>query len=310
MQSEIGELTIRTDADWAGCRRSRKSTSGGTISRGSHCIKAGSKTQAVIAKSSAESELYGVVRGACEGIGTKTLCADLGDEVSVSLELDATAAKGILDRSGLAKVRHIDVNCLWLQEQCAKKIVPLTKIPGEINIADLMTKHLTAIVIQKHVGNMNLEFRSGRSDKAAKLHSILKGKVDHATGRDCDFWAERGERGRWVRIHNQPRTASFSPDEVSRGPGRKTRLRNSRVVYGVDVAGHRFTTTDDWSKNGTCGITSTPWTGKTIFLVDKIHDDRWGTDQRRQRDEVSNAQVSRASAPVARPRWADLSDTE
>ena len=181
---------------------------------------------------------------------------------------------------------------------------------GEINIADLMTKHLTALVIQKHVGNMNLEFRSGRSDKAAKLHSILKGKSDHPEGRDCDFWAERGERGRWVRIHNQPRTKNFSPDEVPRGPGRKTRLRNSRVVHGMDGEGRRFTTTDDWSEHGTSGITSTPWTGKTIFLVDKIHDSHWGTDQRRQRDEVSNAQTSRASAPAPRPRWADLSDTE
>ena len=263
MQNEMNEITVRTDADWAGCRRSRKSTSGGTISRGSHCIKAWSKTQAVIAKSSAESELYGVVRGACEGIGAKTLCADLGDEVGISLELDATAAKGTLDRSGLAKVRHIDVNCLWLQEQCAKKIVPLRKIPGEINIADLMTKHLTAIVIQKHVGNMNLEFRSGRSDKAAKLHSILKGKADQGGGREDDYWAERGERGRWVRIHNQPRTKSFSPHEVPRGPGRKTRLQSSRLVHGVDVEGRRFTATDNWSEQGNSSITSTPWTGKT-----------------------------------------------
>jgi len=40
-----------------------------------------------------------------------------------------------LDRQGLAKVRHIDVNCLWLQEQCAKKMVPLVKILGDINTA-------------------------------------------------------------------------------------------------------------------------------------------------------------------------------
>ena len=69
----------------------------------------------MIAKSSAESELYGVVRHACKGLGTMTLCKDLGEKVSMVLELDATAAKGILDRTGLAKVRHIDVNCLWLQ---------------------------------------------------------------------------------------------------------------------------------------------------------------------------------------------------
>ena len=121
MQGEVNEITVRTDADWAGCRRSRKSTSGGSISQGTHCIKAWSKTQAVIAKSSAESELYGVVCGACEALGTKTLCEDLGESLSIVLELDATVAKGILDRNGLAKVRHIDVDCLWLQEEFAKK---------------------------------------------------------------------------------------------------------------------------------------------------------------------------------------------
>ena len=53
MQAKQSELTIRTDADWAGCRRSRKSTSGGTASLGEHCVKVWAKTQAVIAKSSA-----------------------------------------------------------------------------------------------------------------------------------------------------------------------------------------------------------------------------------------------------------------
>ena len=174
MQCKIDEITVRTDADWAGCRRSRKSTSGGSISRGTHCIKTWSKTQAVIAKSSAESELYGVVRGACEGLGTQTLREDLGETVGIVLELDATAAKGILDRTGLAKVRHIDVNCLWLQEQCAKRLVPLVKIPGEHNPADLMTKHLTLLMIQRHIQCLNLEFMKGPSDKAAKLHSVVR----------------------------------------------------------------------------------------------------------------------------------------
>ena len=81
----------------------------------------------------------------------RSLCADLGSDVGIGLELDATAAKGILDRQGLAKVRHIDVNCLWLQEQCAKKMVPLVKIPGEDNTADLMTKHLVGPILMKHV---------------------------------------------------------------------------------------------------------------------------------------------------------------
>ena len=71
----------------------------------------------------------------------------MGSNLGIRLELDATAAKGILDRQGIAKVRHIDVNCLWLQEECAQKIVPLTKIPGEENTADLMTKRLAIAAI-------------------------------------------------------------------------------------------------------------------------------------------------------------------
>ena len=115
MQTEQTEIVVRTDADWASCRRLRKSTAGGNICIGDHCIKVWAKTQAVIAKSSAESELYGVARGACEGLGMRTLCADIGSDVGIRLELDATVAKGILGRQGLAKARHIDVNCLWLQ---------------------------------------------------------------------------------------------------------------------------------------------------------------------------------------------------
>ena len=60
-----------------------------------------------------------------------SLCADLSSDVGIGLELDATAVKGILDQQGISNVRHIEVNCLWLQKQAAKKFVPLFKIPGE-----------------------------------------------------------------------------------------------------------------------------------------------------------------------------------
>ena len=75
---------------------------------GNHCFKTCSKTQAVVAKSSAESELFGIVRGSCEGLGMATLCTDLGFETKIQVHMDASAAKGILKRKGLSKVRHLD----------------------------------------------------------------------------------------------------------------------------------------------------------------------------------------------------------
>ena len=97
---------------------------------GTHLIKTWSKTQATIAKSSAESELYGIVRATIESLGLITLIGDLGGTIKARLHMDSTAAKGIIDREGLSKVMHFDVNVLWLQEQMVRDSVPLLKVPG------------------------------------------------------------------------------------------------------------------------------------------------------------------------------------
>ena len=72
-------LDVFADANWAGCRRTRKGTSGGCAMLGYHCIKAWSKTQALIAKSSAESELYGIAKASTEALGMLRLVEELGE---------------------------------------------------------------------------------------------------------------------------------------------------------------------------------------------------------------------------------------
>ena len=111
-------LDVSTDANWCGCKLSRKLASGGAIVVCSHFLTVWSKTYSVIAKSSAESERYGVVKGACEGLGATTSLNDLAAAgVKAWMHLDATAAKGIIERRGLNKVRHIETDVLWLQER-------------------------------------------------------------------------------------------------------------------------------------------------------------------------------------------------
>ena len=75
-QSEQDVIDVHSGANWAGCKRSRKSSYGGTIAVGSHLIKSYAKTQAIIAKSSGESELYGVIRASTEALGISTLLED------------------------------------------------------------------------------------------------------------------------------------------------------------------------------------------------------------------------------------------
>ena len=53
-----------------------------------------------------------------------------------------------------------------------RRKVPLHKVDGTKNPADLMTKNLDAKNIEEHLNRMNVMFRAGRSEKAANLYAV------------------------------------------------------------------------------------------------------------------------------------------
>ena len=66
-----GPMTVYSDTDWAGCERTRRSTSGGAVLLEGALMRSWSSTQATVALSSAEAELQGMVKAAAEGIGPR-----------------------------------------------------------------------------------------------------------------------------------------------------------------------------------------------------------------------------------------------
>ena len=72
-----------TDTDWAGCMRTRKSTSGDCLMVGRHLIKAWSATQASLALSSGEAEYHGVV----QGVGIRRVLQALYRDTGVALPM-------------------------------------------------------------------------------------------------------------------------------------------------------------------------------------------------------------------------------
>ena len=166
--------------------------------------------------------------------------------MQIQLHIDALAAKGMIERKGLSKVRHLDVNVLWLQEQCARKILPVAKVPGEENPANLMTKHLGAAKIAMNIKTLSMRMVDGRAGKAAQLHQLASnGHVlwdamsDKLTDkRGGDNWKSRGEAGIWHRIHTKPRRALFTPFKVAKGPASNENLSVIRFTKGVSQSGH------------------------------------------------------------------------
>ena len=80
-----------------------------------HLVKSWSSTQSVIALSTGGAELYALNKSAAQSIGLQSLLANISIGLEVRLHTDATAGRAIATRRGLAKVRHIAVNELWLQ---------------------------------------------------------------------------------------------------------------------------------------------------------------------------------------------------
>ena len=75
-QGRQEEIWVFTDSDWAGCRKTRKSTSGGVVKIGKHVVKTWSRNQKSVALSSGEAEVIAVVAGMSEGFGIKALAED------------------------------------------------------------------------------------------------------------------------------------------------------------------------------------------------------------------------------------------
>ena len=166
-------IDVYSDTDWSGCPRTRRSTSGGCIMIGQHCIRTWSPTQPSVTLSSGEAEYYGLVKAAGAGLGHQALMKDPGLEIPITVWTDSSAALGIATRSGLGKLRHLETHTLWVQEKVRTGAIAVKKVRGEINPADLFTKHLASREkVHQLLGLFGCEYREGRAKSAPLLRPM------------------------------------------------------------------------------------------------------------------------------------------
>ena len=137
---------------------------------GKHVIKTWSTTQPTVSLSGGEAEFYGVVKAAGLALGQQSLLNDLGYQLPVRVWTDSSAAIGICSRQGLGKLRHIATHTLWVQERVRSKAFELRKVRGEVNPADIFTKHLQGTErVESLMKLFGCEFRQGRAVSAPQL---------------------------------------------------------------------------------------------------------------------------------------------
>ena len=144
---QYGRMHAKVTAYWASDKETRKSSNAGIVMIGEHMLKGHTRKQKIIARSSAEAELYAAALGASEAKGMVSLLRDLGYMMTPTLAIEGQQNT---HRQGIGRMKHIDVAHLWLLDEVRSKRLKVRRVRSEDNVSDIGTKVLSRTVIVKH----------------------------------------------------------------------------------------------------------------------------------------------------------------
>eukprot|EP00435_Cladocopium_sp_Y103_P007958 s1954_g2.t1 len=143
-QKTINPFVMWSDADHAGCVKTRKYVSGGVLMfvlmLGGCCVKTYSKGQGVVSLSSGESEYYALLSAASSSLGEVSASKDWGLSPDLEVNMDASAGIAMGSRRGLGKAKHVDTQYHWVQDRVAMRHFKLKKVCTNSMLADVLTK--------------------------------------------------------------------------------------------------------------------------------------------------------------------------
>lgn len=140
------DLVAYSDADYAGCSDTRRSTTGWSMFLGPAFISWKSKKQDRVSKSSTESEYRAMSQACAEIHWLRGLLAELGfSQCSPTpLHADNTSAIHIsVNPIFHERTKHIEVDCHFIREAFDARTISLPHVSSNLQVADIFTKALT-----------------------------------------------------------------------------------------------------------------------------------------------------------------------
>ena len=141
-----------SDSSWADCKSTRKSTSSGLVFLNGAMILSICRTQASVALSSCEAELYAANGLMVECMYLYRLCKFLRkDELETNscdvqqrFYIDSSSAMALIHRAGTGRLKHVQIKQFFLQSLLRAGIFTIHKINTRLNPGDLNTKRLSS----------------------------------------------------------------------------------------------------------------------------------------------------------------------
>ena len=116
-------------------------------------------------------------------------------------------------------------------------MLPIGKVFGGDNPAELMTKNVRIGFSKKHMKSMGIRFADGRSDSAVKLHSVEQ----------KDNWKvdQQGTSLNMIKVHAISKASLYAPSGEEDYSVHNGDLETVRVATSVTASGKRFEIEDN-----------------------------------------------------------------
>jgi hypothetical protein len=142
---DSSQLIAYSDADWAGCPDTRRSTSSYCVFMGDTLLSWSSKRQHTVSRSSAEAEYRGVANAAYECGWLQNLLQELDVRIDKATIVYCDNVSAVYLSENLVhhrRTKHVEIDIHFVRERVAAGDLRVIQVPTTQQYADIMTKGL------------------------------------------------------------------------------------------------------------------------------------------------------------------------